>query len=469
MQELGHYQEGFLLPTQTPTMHLVMTTRLLSLNTTELQEALMAELAANPALELAEECRCPHCGNLLIRLPCPVCQSSTEIYETSPSAASSHNDAADSDDEWHDYTATPVHLTEFVWRQLAPALTEEEQPIGRHLVDRLDEHGLLPEHPAAIAAYLNRPLHEVQRVLRKLQQVEPVGVGAADSRECLLIQLEHLQTLGQGHYPALMLVRHAWGALSRGDLAGAAEVLDCEIEDVQEALAFIQDNLYPRPADTHWSDARHPERPPERLREPDIVIHCEENPERLVVELFAPSPSWLRVNPEYRQLAREARAAANGEGPPEWAILADEAELFIKSLAQRNQTMRLIVNRLVEAQRDFILQGDRYLKPMTRAQLAAEIGVHESTVSRAVNSKNVALPSGRVVPLSIFFDRSLSVRDQVKEIIGNESADAPLSDGQIAALLRAQGVDVARRTVAKYRTALGILPAPLRHKHLTAA
>jgi RNA polymerase sigma-54 factor len=266
-----------------------------------------------------------------------------------------------------------------------------------------------------------------------------------------------------------MLVTHAWEALCRGDFDAAAEAVDCEVEDVYEALAFIKDNLYPRPADTHWSSPRHPERAPDRMREPDIVIHKEDDPERLVVEMYAPSPTWLRVNPEYRQLAREARAASNGDGPPEWAVLADEAELFIKSLAQRNQTMRLIVNRLVEAQRTFILYGDRHLLPMTRAELAAEVGVHESTVSRAVSRKNVALPSGRVVPLSIFFDRSLSVRDQVKEIIENESANAPLSDSQIAALLRAQGVDVARRTVAKYRTTLGILPANLRHQHPTAA
>ncbi|GAB4435925.1 MAG: RNA polymerase factor sigma-54 [Anaerolineae bacterium] len=472
MHELGHYQEGFLLPTQAPTMHLVMTTRLLSLNTAELQEVLQAELAENPALELVEERRCPQCGRLLSRLPCPYCQdslSSVEVYELPQYTGASYRDADDSDDDWYAFEAAPVSLAEYAWRQLAPDLAEAERAIGRALVERLDEHGLLSEHPAEIAAYLNCPLHEVLAVLHKLHQVEPVGVGATDIQECLLIQLRHLQELGQGHDTALRLVAEAWDALCRANFDEAAAALDCEEGDILEAVAFIQDNTYPRPADTHWSSARHPERPPERLREPDIMIYKEEDPDRLVVEIYAPSPTWLRVNPEYRELARAARAAANGDGPPAWARLADEAELFIKSLAQRNQTMRVIMNRLVEAQREFILMGDRFLKPMTRAELAIEVGVHESTVSRAVSRKNVALPNGRVVPLSIFFDRSLSVRDQVKEIIENECADAPLSDGQIAALLSEQGVEVARRTVAKYRTTLGILPAQLRHKHSTAA
>mgnify|MGYP005832751549 FL=1 len=470
MQALGHFTDGLLIPTQTPTIHLVMTTRLLCLNTAELQETLVAELASNPALELVEERRCPRCHCLLTRLPCPNCHPQTgsaDIFEV-PRYFSSPSTYPD-DDDWRPHDTATVSLAEYVWEQLAPTLTKDEQVIGRYLVDRLDEHGLLPEHPAEIAAYLHRPLQQVQHVLHRLQQTEPVGVGAADVRECLLIQLEHLQALGRGHYPALVMVRDAWDFLARRDLARAAALLDCEIEDVVEALEFINANLYPRPADVKWGGFRHPERGPDRLCEPDVIISVQPGTDRLLVEIVVPSVSWLRVNPIYQKLAREARADANGDGPPQWAILADEADLFIKSLSQRNQTMRLIIDRLVEKQRDFILKGDRYLTPMTRAQLAAEVGVHESTVSRAVSRKTVALPNGRVVELALFFDRALSTRDRVRELIENEQPGAPLSDGQIAAILRAQGVDIARRTVAKYRTALGILPAYLRLDRSTAA
>jgi RNA polymerase sigma-54 factor len=472
MQQLGYYTDEVVVPIQTPTMHLVLTTKLLTLNTADLQEALAAELAANPALEMAEERRCPQCGCLLTRLPCPNCQndvSDTMIYEVQRYPVRTYGDTKDDDEDWRPQNAEPVTLAEYVWGQLAPALTRKEQEIGRYLVDRLDEHGLLPEHPAEIATYLDRPLDEVQRVLRKLQQTEPVGVGAADPQECLRIQLEHLAALGQSHPTALALVTGGWSALTRWDFAGAADAAGCTVDEAHQALAFIQEHLYPRPADLHWSGPRNPERPPERLREPDIVIRKPDNSKRLIVELYAPSPSWLRVNPTFRRLAQEARAQTNGGSPPEWTVLADQASLFIKSLAQRNQTMRLVINHLVQVQRAFILRGDRYLKPMTRAALAAEVGVHESTISRAVSRKNVALPSGRVVPLAIFFDRALATRDRIREIIENENAGRPLSDGKIAVLLLEQGVSVARRTVAKYRTALGILPAHMRHKHMPAA
>ena len=120
------------------------------------------------------------------------------------------------------------------------------------------------------------------------------------------------------------------------------------------------------------------------------------------------------------------------------------------------------MERLVSIQRRFILKGDRYLKPMTRAEIAEIIDVHESTISRAVSNKSVELPDGRIIPLSRFFDRSLSVRDRIKEIIHNEKR--ALTDEQIAEKLSKEGIEVARRTVAKYRSIEGILPARLRHK-----
>ena len=124
--------------------------------------------------------------------------------------------------------------------------------------------------------------------------------------------------------------------------------------------------------------------------------------------------------------------------------------------------MRRLMEILVNHQKDFILNGDGSLKPLTRSVVAKTLGVHESTISRAVASKTIALPSGRIVPLSKFFDRSLSVRDRVRQII--EAEHRPLTDDEIADMLSRDGIDVARRTVAKYRNMLGILPANLRHR-----
>jgi RNA polymerase sigma-54 factor len=145
-----------------------------------------------------------------------------------------------------------------------------------------------------------------------------------------------------------------------------------------------------------------------------------------------------------------------------WAKHLERASLFVKCMQQRNNTMRQLMRILVSKQRQFILEGDRFLIPITRAALAEEIGVHESTISRAVANKAVALPSGRIIPMSQFFDRSLSVRDRIKEIIQNETA--ALTDDQIAAKLEKEGIIIARRTVAKYRSMEGILPARLRKK-----
>lgn len=124
--------------------------------------------------------------------------------------------------------------------------------------------------------------------------------------------------------------------------------------------------------------------------------------------------------------------------------------------------MRRLMETLVSTQREFILEGDRFLRPMTRAKIAEAIGVHESTISRAVAHKSIELPDGRIVPLSRFFDRSLSVRDRIKEIIQNETK--PLTDDDISRMLKKEGIRVARRTVAKYRSIEGILSARLRRR-----
>ncbi len=452
------YHDHYLGQIQTATTHLVLTSHLLSLNTHELQAVLAEKLATNPALELVEERRCPQCGRPLERLPCPYCQDmgETEIYEVDRSSAYTKDD-----DDWEPQDAAPIALSDYVWEQLAPALTLEEQPIARYMVERLDDAGYLREHPAEIALYLSRPLEQVRAVLHKLQQTEPVGVGARDPQECLLIQIQHMErVLDQWHPLAIDLVRDGWDALGQGDFPGAAEATGCTLEEVYDALAYLQEHTHPRPGDLFWNDTRHPGRANRaRLREPDIVIRRHIDPitevEKLVVELYAPSASWLRVNPLFRQMADGS----------EWSALAHQASLFIKCIAQRNQTMNRMLRHLVDRQRAFILHGDRHLEPMTRTQLAEEIGMHESTISRAVGQKTAALPNGRVVPLAMFFDRSLSVRDRIRELIEAENPKEPLSDSQVAAFLREQGIQIARRTVAKYRNRLGILPASLRHTH----
>ena len=172
---------------------------------------------------------------------------------------------------------------------------------------------------------------------------------------------------------------------------------------------------------------------------------------------------FLRINPLYRELmmrAQQEEAHLNDNEKKHIQQYVSRARLFMANIDQRRQTLQRIVAYLVSYQGDYLANGVRHLRPLTRAMVAAELGVHESTVSRATASKYVMLPTGEVVPLSHFFTPSLSAKDVIKDMIEHE--DEPLTDEQIAEGLAAKGIAVARRTVAKYREQLGILPSILR-------
>ncbi|MGB9669372.1 MAG: hypothetical protein ACPL0B_03200, partial [Anaerolineales bacterium] len=146
----------------------------------------------------------------------------------------------------------------------------------------------------------------------------------------------------------------------------------------------------------------------------------------------------------------------------QWQTDLNKATLLVKCLQQRNHAIVMLMEKIATIQRDYILKGDAYLKPLTRAQLAREIQVHESTISRSVARKTVQLPSGKIIPISKFFDRSLQVRAELQRII--ESEKRPLTDMELVARLQELGYQVARRTVAKYRSMDGIMPSHGRKK-----
>jgi len=176
----------------------------------------------------------------------------------------------------------------------------------------------------------------------------------------------------------------------------------------------------------------------------------------LVVEVISPLAGMLRVS----SLFRQSLHLISAEKTDQWQDHLEQATLLIKCIQQRDHTIVRLMQRISSIQRNFILNGDAYLNPITRASLAGELGVHESTISRAVAGKAVQLPSGRIVPLAKMFDRSLHIRTELRQIISEERR--PLTDTEIVVLLKKKGFRVARRTVAKYRAMEGILPAHLR-------
>ena len=252
-----------------------------------------------------------------------------------------------------------------------------------------------------------------------------------------------------------------------------ARTLHCHVNDIAEAYAFIRESLSPQPLQEHqaesWTSTANT-----TYVAPDVIITLTD--EEINVEIPGFDQGRLRLNPLYDELAAQLRARnkakADGAAPP--PVVGDEdrahirssvatAKEFMSKLEQRRQTLAKISLCVCQMQEDFLRGGIRELRPLTRSEVAAQVGVHESTVSRATANKFVMLPSRKVIPFSDFFTASLSIKDVIKELVEQEStAGRPLSDMRICEMLADRGYRIARRTVAKYRAELRILPSTIR-------
>jgi RNA polymerase sigma-54 factor len=358
------------------------------------------------------------------------------------------------------FSSTTEDLPTYVLRQIATELEEQDRKLAAFLVTNLDEDGLLAIPLTEAARYCHVPLSRVEYVLKLIQRADPIGVGSRSTQEALLVQLEVLSEVAAVPKLAQQIIEHGMDLLSRRQYIELAKKLRAPLGQVQKAVKFIGDNLNPFPARSHWGDARQPAAGHLNVyHQPDILIsfYNEDPSKPLSVEIIMPLAGLLRVNPLFRRVIHEA----SEDKREAWKSDLDRASLFVKCLQQRNHTIQRLVQRVVSLQRDYIIYGEKYLKPATRAQLSKELGVHESTISRAVSNKTVQLPNRRIVPMSAFFDRSMNVRSVLRDMIAVEHR--PLSDSELADMLAEKGYVVARRTVAKYRSMEGILPAHLRH------
>lgn len=449
------------------TAHLAQTMALLSLTASELQQQVEAELAQNPALEMADEIRCPTCRRLLPeRGVCPVCSRPAQegddtpiVFVSSREVVSGSGEAREEDDREEGGAASGEELSTYVFRQVAPDIQPDDRRMAAYLLTHLDEDGLLTITLAEIAMYFHVPLSRIEAIQRVIQRADPIGVGSTSPKDAMLVQLEILKDMRPVPELAVRILNEGMELLSRRQFVELARRLHAPIDQVRDASHFISENLNPFPGRSYWGDVRQPTASGTQVYyKPDILISQlnEELGGALVVEILFPLWGTLRVNPLYRQVIQQAqddqKDAMRGD--------LDRASLFVKCLQQRNHTMQRLLQRLAMLQKEFILHGEKHLKPITRAYLSKELGVHESTISRAVANKAVQMPNGRIIPLADFFDRSLSARIALKELINGESH--PLSDSELVQLLSERGIEVARRTVAKYRAMEGILPASLR-------
>lgn len=476
-----------------PNIQLVTTMTLLEKTILELQEHMESMLMANPVLELVDERICPVCSTHLSRSGfCPTCNRRNQDIATAPLISFSHPDdlaagqwsrasvsVEDSSDAAE--TAAGVTLAEHVLRQIAPELSMAEGRFAFYVLNSLDEGGLLRKQTVVTlndyikdnqySPYYERiTLVQAQRVLNLIQHAEPAGVAAQDPRQAMLFQLQVLQENGE-KTPDLaeQLLTEGYDLLNHKRFAELAQSFSVSIADVRDAAAFIGRALTPYPASIFWgvrgTEHNSHTRGVGVFYTPDAVISKQDNraDTPLGIEFAMPTRGALRIDPLIQQ-------ALQTESPEVTARLkkqVEEADLLIKSLQQRSHTFVRLLTRLAVVQRKYLLNGDEFLIPITRAALADHLGVHESTVSRAVANKAIQLPfgaphNGRIIELSGLFDRSLHIRSAIRDIISSESVATvrrPFSDAVIAEKLASQGYVVARRTVAKYRDLEKIPPA----------
>ncbi|MCS6858954.1 MAG: RNA polymerase factor sigma-54 [Abditibacteriales bacterium] len=456
---------------QRPDVRLLMTNTILQMTALELVQRIEQELQENPALELADEAVCPACQAVMMGDDCANCgyradrEPPLNEWGLPREYLSALPSSQASDDEIEDPTmniATPFTLHEHLRWQAQMELSGEQWEVADYLIGCINDDGYLEGDLGDIAARLGVDVQQVASVLRTIQTFEPVGVGASNLRESLLIQLNDLREQGVRCDLAERIIRDHLDDLARRCYQRIASRLAVPLEAVIEAADFIVRNLTPYPGRLF--------RPPWNVKgvernlpaKPEVIITRHGN--QYEVEVLQLKDALLRVNQFYRHLYREMQRNRNRYSETERHHVTQcvkRAELFIENLKRRNATLTLIVEALIECQRDFFdHDGDRaYLKPLTKKHLAALVGRDVSTVSRATSNKFVQIPPyGQVVSFDIFFEAAPDAKDLLRQLIAQEDPLHPLSDQEIAKRLQSAGFAVARRTVAKYRRLLKIPP-----------
>lgn len=473
-----------------------------------------AEQQANPALDTSEnvslnsgECGyCPYGGS-----PVSPCGSCPYTRNTHPLAAPTTKDATPeedfnfmmggSDDHPDDYStannapsildsvsdissleqydpimlaAAPESLQEQLMTHLvASSETPADAAIIEYLVDSLDEQGYLRMDMAEVCAVLNVTPQLVDAGIKRLQSSEPSGIGARNLHECLLLQLTHLRDIESENYDnvAHVIVRDYWELFTQRRNPQLARRLGVPLQRIEQAIAFIQSELSPYPAGkfrTPWNNR--PDTISEAIK-PDVIIS--RTPNGFKVELAGMEGVNLQVNPYYRGIYEKIRKRRNStsingvnrELQKHIIDYVERADLFLKNIQRRQWTIQRIALALVDHQVGFLETGKKtFLRPLTRTQLAQILEMHESTISRALLHKYVQLPSQEVVSFDIFFGHSTNAKEAVASLIANENPSNPLSDQTITKALNERGINVARRTVVKYREELRIPASYLRRQ-----
>jgi RNA polymerase sigma-54 factor len=441
---------------------------ILAMSSVELTEAIAAELDENPALEMLEHSTCPICGATITGSHCTECLPK--------SAAGSAPESLDGGvgewslrDETDDLDPIARAEAEFTLQEhldwtLRALLPTRLHGVAEYAIGALDENGFLTESDHAIAVATDTTAEDVAAVREAMRGVEPIGVGSHNVAESLLAQLAYLEEAGSVQVPpiAAAIVRDHLADLGERRFALIASALGVTADDVVAAWEFVKVNLHPYPT-AAFSAAVGAGPSGRTIVRPDVLVRAVDG--ELQVEVVESRRFGLRVDPIYARLSAGMRSAEATETERQHVReYVGRARFFIDNVNRRRATLQRIAECLVDRQQDYLLHGVQHLVPLTRAEVGTLIGMHESTVSRATAEKYVMLPTGEVVPFGHFFTASLGVKDQIRKMIEAEASEQPLSDQEIADRLGSEGVIIARRTVAKYRDELQLLPARLRRR-----
>lgn len=427
--------------------------RLLQLNRMQLAEHLREVIEANPLLEQTDNstdsAQQEHSADSET-LPDDLGDSGSESWEN---AGYNISDGEFSDRADPDEQSLINHL---LWQLNLEGMDEEREAIGRALIFALDDDGYLHDSLESIRLSLAPEylvdVRLVEHVLGLIQRFEPLGVGARDLGECLLMQLSQSRAAPALVSHATAIVSDHMELLARQDWPRLAKKLGATDADIQAAVELIR-SLNPRPGSAFSAERT-------EYIVPDIYVRPYRDGWR--VQLSPENQPNLRLNQQYVALMRQAR----GEDARYLQSRLQEARWLMNALELRNQTLLKVTESIIGHQQDFLEEGDRALKPLVMRQVAAEAGVHESTVSRAVATKYMHSPQG-IFPLRYFFSSRLTTNDgegasaravqaRIRALVSCEDPTRPLSDQKISRRLREAGFQVARRTVAKYRTLLQI-------------
>jgi RNA polymerase sigma-54 factor len=346
------------------------------------------------------------------------------------------------------------------WQLQFSYLTEDERRIGTWIIGNLDDDGYLKVPLEEIATDMNAPNETIERVLRKIQQFDPVGVAARDLKECLLIQL---QGMTERNPVAEVIVAEYLSLMKNRNYPALARRLGVSLEKVNEA-AFTISKLEPKPGRAFGGETA-------QEIVPDVYIYKIEG--EYVVYLNDDEIPRLRVNSLYRSILTNTRQVVDEDRKYIQEKLRS-ALWLIRSIHQRQRTIYKVARSIVKFQKDFLDKGIQFLKPLVLRDVAEDIEMHESTISRVTNSKYAYTPQG-IYELKFFFNTGItstqgedlaseSVKNLVREIIGKEDPRKPYSDEKLVQILKGMNIHIARRTVSKYREGMKILSSNERRK-----